>query len=580
LKRAPSLNVLVGLLATAGSLAVFGLLHLIPSQTLATWAVRMYSDDGLLTAEGARILSAAVATARSASLVLVPAGLVLTWVIWLAEGRAGDLEARPPTPTDRSFASVWAENRFALLLLMGLGLAAALFHLTDSFYNDELDTIVLVAPRLSTIFGVGVAAAQDVPGNHILMSLLTHVMLTLGFRAEPALRIWSLAAFVGTIPVAFWLARLLDAPRWQATTAAALVATSPSLLLVGVAVRGYALTAFCGTAALACHLQWMRDPRRHSSLACAGFMATGLVANILTLPLSVAVAANTLYLPFDRRGMRYWRSAASYAQHLTAIFAAIAAGVMSYAFLLPHLVYGSVVYEGLSHRQWTPVALMKLLGDPLLLGNSHAGPLAGGCVVVALALALSRFRRQFAMEKSGTLALVMVITVGLAAYTVSGQTATRVSFYLAPSILVLLALELFDLHGWPVPIARPSTAIAVGMLLAAAGASVSVRRPATGRLRELAQGCLRGSGGSSIWTSTSDAKSLAFLQYYLPVLHEARLEEGLPSQASYYLKFDDRAHADDPTLAVVKGRCQVIARFGRELEESEALYQCPPLRDP
>src|SRR5262249_18515308 len=152
---------------------------------------------------------------------------------------------------------------------------------------------------------------------------------------------------------------------------------------------------------LAFHLRWVRTPRPRYSIAAALFAGAGLLANILSVPLAAALALNTLCLPFDRRGLRNWRAQRVYVQHLSRLFLAFAIGIIPQVFMLPHLLYGSVVYEGLSTRRWSPIAILKLIGDPLVLASSASSPIVGGLIVLAMVVAVRRTTQATGVERSG-----------------------------------------------------------------------------------------------------------------------------------------------------------------------------------
>jgi len=283
---------------------------------------------------------------------------------------------------------------------------------------------------------------------------------------------------------------------------------------------------------------------------------------------------NTLCLPFDRRGLRNWGAQSVYVRHLSALFLAFALGLVPQVFMLPHLVYGSVVYEGLSTRQWTPLSMLKLAGDPLVLASAASAPIVGALAVLAMIVAIRRLAQATGVERSGTILLLTVVVVGLLVYVLSGQTVTRISFYLSPALILLPVLELLDSRLLASPAAWRVAASLV-VVLCAVGVWSSAMRPPSGRMRELASDSQRTAGDQPIWTSTRDAKSVAFLGFYLPGLSVKDATTDLPDHPSFYLKFEDQAHEHDPILPIVKRRCGLVTQFGNP--DDAALYRCPPL---
>lgn len=170
--------------------------------------------------------------------------------------------------------AVVAESRLHLAALGAISLGALLVRLdfiSQPMRYDEADTYVHYASRPLYI-GLTTYTA---PNNHLLNTLLVHVTTRL-FGDQPwAIRLPALVAGVLLVPATYLAARLLY-DKTPALVAAALVATSSTLIEYSTNARGYTLVALITVllVALGSHLAGSKSPAGWTAfavLAALGF---------------------------------------------------------------------------------------------------------------------------------------------------------------------------------------------------------------------------------------------------------------------------------------------------------------------
>ncbi len=125
------------------------------------------------------------------------------------------------------------------------------------------------------------------PNNHILNTMLSRLSVFL-FGAEPAIiRFPAFLAGIGSIALAFYLARALGRIPGTGILAAAGTATFPYLVLYATNARGYTLVVFLLLTLALCGLQFAASPSR-LKLLTLGFLSAAALLAIPSALLGVA----------------------------------------------------------------------------------------------------------------------------------------------------------------------------------------------------------------------------------------------------------------------------------------------------
>lgn len=135
------------------------------------------------------------------------------------------------------------------------------------------------------------------PNNHLLNTLLMHLVFLAAGNQPWLLRLPALVAGVLLVPATYWLARLLYGPG-AAVLAAVLVAASSYVIEYSTNARGYTLEALCFVTMLALVIVAARR-RSLSALLLAALVAAAGAYAVPTMLYGVAIAA--AWLAIDHR---------------------------------------------------------------------------------------------------------------------------------------------------------------------------------------------------------------------------------------------------------------------------------------
>lgn len=186
-------------------------------------------------------LSACAAVAVAAWVVLVGGWGPDVLERWKRRGvRDLDRMARTTAAGLRGMVEGGRWRALTLVLLVTGGAALRLLYLGQPVRYDEAVTFLQYAPRPPG----ALLTSYDLPNNHLLHSLLVHLVSWLGGSRPELLRLPALVAGVAVLPAAWaWARSLLDRDTALITTG--ILAASAPLVLFSTNGRGYSLVVLC-----------------------------------------------------------------------------------------------------------------------------------------------------------------------------------------------------------------------------------------------------------------------------------------------------------------------------------------------
>ncbi|HYM60043.1 MAG TPA: glycosyltransferase family 39 protein [Thermoanaerobaculia bacterium] len=208
------------------------------------------------------VAAAVVVAVLLAIRALAPGALFALAVRVVAEVRTSIRDARQWAAT--SEAAVLGAITIAGALLRGR-------YLMQPVRTDEAATFLYYAFHPLAV-GISVYAS---PNNHLLHTLLVHLVYGVTGDVPWALRLPSYAAGVLIVPATYWVARRFATPS-AGLIAAALAAASPALVDYSALARGYSMMTLAFLAAMAIARRAVRDDAILPWLAIALVLAAGL----------------------------------------------------------------------------------------------------------------------------------------------------------------------------------------------------------------------------------------------------------------------------------------------------------------
>ena len=259
-------------------------LSLVPSATLAARLLRASGEAraGAYTQDLTTYLDQRLRTAAGLVLILV-AGLAVTRLACeeLVESALTDISA-VPRPGRRTVLLAALPTLLALVLRLQF--------IGQPMRYDEALTFNEFASRP---LYYGLSFYPD-PNNHLLNTLLMHLVFVMGGNQPWLLRLPALVAGVLLVPASYWLARLLYG-EGAAILAAVLVAVSSYVIEYSTNARGYTLQALCFVLMLALTVIAARRASLSALLLAAVVAAIGAYA-VPTMLYGVVIAGAWLLI--------------------------------------------------------------------------------------------------------------------------------------------------------------------------------------------------------------------------------------------------------------------------------------------
>jgi hypothetical protein len=224
----------------------------------------------------------------------VAGGLLLALVAGLAVTRAAFEDLVAAAIED---AAAWPRPDPRTLLLVGLPTLLALL-LRLQFLNQPMryDEALTFNEFASRPLYYALSFYPD-PNNHLLNTLLMHLVFVAAGNQPWLLRLPALVAGVLLVPATYWLARLMYSPG-AAILAAVLVAASSYVVEYSTNARGYTLDTLCFVTLLGLVIVAARRSSLSALLLAALVAAAGAYA-VPTMLYGVAIAA--AWLAIDHR---------------------------------------------------------------------------------------------------------------------------------------------------------------------------------------------------------------------------------------------------------------------------------------
>ncbi len=259
---------------------------------------------------------------------------------------------RPASP--RAAAAPWANGDVALgqpaasAILAVIGLAAVFLRLAELFQPmdyDEAFTYVYFASR-----PLGQALADySLPNNHLLHTLLVHV-LTGPLGNHPwVVRLPAFLAGLALVPATYLLARRFFG-SWAGLLAAALVACAPPLVDYSANARGYTMVCLAFVWSLTLAARLLAEDRRRDWIVFAAVSAAGLY----TIPTMIyAFGGVALWLLLSiRLDVEPPRRGAFLRRTLFSVFAIGAAALAAYAPIWARSGWSALLSKGTGSPSW------------------------------------------------------------------------------------------------------------------------------------------------------------------------------------------------------------------------------------
>ncbi|MBA2493953.1 MAG: glycosyltransferase family 39 protein [Acidobacteria bacterium] len=152
---------------------------------------------------------------------------------------------------DFGFASFWLMTAVTVLALV-----LRLFHLDSELWLDEITTIFFFSPMPTLHVLTGFVSAN----NHLLNTLLMKLAIAFFGEQEWAVRLPAAIFGAATIPVFYWVSRLMLSQR-SSLCAALLLAVSYHHIFYSQNVRGYSMQLFFTTLACGLFVKGLQEDR-------------------------------------------------------------------------------------------------------------------------------------------------------------------------------------------------------------------------------------------------------------------------------------------------------------------------------
>ena len=367
-------------------------------------------------------------------------GLVLLWLGWKRRTYA-------PLPANRrllvtveegktDFGTVWF---WLIAAVTVLGLALRLFRLGSELWLDEITTIFFYGPMPTLHVLTGFVSAN----NHLLNTLLMKLAVAFFGEQEWAVRLPSAIFGAATIPVFYWVARLLFSRRLSLFSAL-LLAVSYHHIFYSQNLRGYSMQLFFSTLAGGLLVKGLQEDRLRIWMfyvAAMFFNMASILNSGFVFAAHVLIGAAALFLIW-RRG----DSPFPMMRRLTAVF-----GVT--AFLVFQL-YASFIPQAYAYIQatWGSPKSGFSLFSPVFLAEMVRGVSAGfgsslilltalpfAAAVAAVGFFVS-FKRNWILIASFILPIVLTL-----AYVIINSLAIYPRFFLlALPLAILVTIQGID----------------------------------------------------------------------------------------------------------------------------------------
>jgi 4-amino-4-deoxy-L-arabinose transferase-like glycosyltransferase len=158
-----------------------------------------------------------------------------------------------------------------LALIVAVGAAVRCFFLAQPMRYDEAYTFLNFVNR--GVFGL---FFYPLPNNHVLHTLLVRISVEVLGSHPVAIRLPAFVAGLLSIPLAFALAKSLNAKPTAGFMAASMVAVFPYLVLYDTMARGYSLLVLISLCLVATGLRIISNPSAQLSVMMALLIALGL----------------------------------------------------------------------------------------------------------------------------------------------------------------------------------------------------------------------------------------------------------------------------------------------------------------
>ncbi|MGH2373549.1 MAG: glycosyltransferase family 39 protein, partial [bacterium] len=401
---------------------------------------------------------------------LIFEGLVVLWLAsrrWSFVRMEANYLLRPladaSSAPERSQVSFWV-----VAGITALALALRLFRVNSDLWFDEIATVLdyRQVPLLQVV------ASYVSANNHLLNTLLVKLSIGLFGEEEWAIRLSAVLFGTATIPIMYWLARLVF-PVWASASAALLLAVSYHHIFYSQNARGYAAYLFFSLLATRLLIDAVQHDRLRTwgvYIACMFLNFAALLNSVFVFVAHVLVGGGAVWA--------VWRRGASpvpLVRRLVAVFAIAAFLVFQlYATALPQAY---VTLRMTYVQQTSGYTMSRDLLDELIRGLS-AG-LGVGLFLLAvpfLAVAGAGFVLLYRRQWPVALSLSAPLFLNAAVLVARKLTISPRFFLLALPLAILAVVQsLVSLAEWAGRSAhgpRRSRAMAVSLVVVAASISL------------------------------------------------------------------------------------------------------------
>jgi hypothetical protein len=172
---------------------------------------------------------------------------------------------------------------------LAVGAVTAVFYFMSSGRSLDYDSSLTVGAFVKTSTLLDPLRRQIQLNNHPLFSVMEHIVWSVGFHTETALRVLPITFGVLTVALlTAWCARLWG--PLAGVSAGAVVATNPMFADLARAVRGYSLLSLCALASTLLLWRLLDAGPKHRALEIlyVGFVAAGIATHLYGVTVLVA----------------------------------------------------------------------------------------------------------------------------------------------------------------------------------------------------------------------------------------------------------------------------------------------------
>ena len=419
----------------------FASLALIESATLA----RFFTHEALALRAGVEIRPVTLQGAewfRAMCVASALAWIAIPWILARVDASRSTVND-PIERLDAITGSNWATRlRIALLFVLVIGLALRLWRIAESFWFDEITTLIDYAqygpgPILGTYF---------VQSNHVLHTLLSWCAVTMaGVVSEPILR--APAFFAGLAAIGAIVVLVREAALWQQVATrsrmavgCALAALSPIMVLESVEARGYSMMILFSALASAVLLRGLGRGGVISWIGYAMICVLGVWSHLVfvVVPFSHALVAIWVSLR-PRLGTRDRKGGLSL---LLAIVLAAITSVTVLAPLFPDLMQIRGEFQALDGNE---PSIFSREGFHVLLGLGGAWSIKASILPLFIVLVgIAGLRMDSARRIPLAVTLLGLPILALGTELGGGWMYARFALFALPGIFLAMTMGAFD----------------------------------------------------------------------------------------------------------------------------------------